>query len=1416
MEEFQLYLIELAEIFGYNYDEFFFDYLKSISIPNTTKCGKEIKKGEGGWKCLDCEILNCSIYCKDCFIKEKHKGHKIYFNPKCEGFCDCGEKLILKQEGFCNKHKGDFNNMKDLMDFIKLSIPENLLSIINDILNNIFLLFIEKIKNISEENEDNEDEIYNMIDALEIFCDKLYNNNLGLFYFVTLKFTENFPYETNHKCFFYDENKNLISIIKKDMNKKHYCICPFLQVIIYILMKRKTKQNSSSFFNLFLQTYKNQIVTSLCFFNTFSELFYNDNLDYLRIMAFQLANENISKLLFKKENIIFIQSMFEDIFHTCEFLFNEESYNKLNSIFYRFYEIVSYLPTKTTIDKINSNYKLMKIIIDICCLSNNRNVFENKLKFESFQYNGLNMELLNVENYCLLTIISLIHILDFDNQEEIGFIFNIIFEKLFEIKKYNESLENKKFTPHIFTIKCYSIFLNRYCFNYSIKNESDLLDSFSHFQNLFPKSKELNIFLFEELIKFYGFMISNKYSFFSYFGEDMIEYYGAYFNNKYIYIKADFSLMKYLLTLPEIKEVFNLQKIISLSDIDSSNSIYKYLNEENLDIKEMNFLEQEENNLKYINSIIEFLYFIIKDNIFMENIAFRNIEFKWKIKDEIYEKLYQKEKEKIHLLIKNDIIHFILGNKNLVKRQECVDYLEKIFSQDYLDIVDEILNKDCDKISLTSGLIEFSLKKQIVNECDIDNIINFINKKNAIEYITEFQLNNSNLKNINILEPLLIKKNLMKNIYENFYNEKNLDELIKAYNFIYVYKEKFPLLNNIFYLNLTKILSFAYKLCSSQLLDENYKLKILDKIKRIKDKEFLKNLGENKEEKENNLINNKKSGKNLKEKFKKLFAKKNDLIKDQIIHSNIIIEEKDQKEEEECVYCRQSFHKEQNNNFEFYGKICYYFSDYLTDIMRKKSEGQRNKGRKFVSCNHKIHFKCYNEFICKNISFESNEFECPLCKKLSNIIICDFSSFNNNNNYFDLIKGINYGNKINFDEYIKDNIDIKYQSLVDSNILSFENYCSKICHKQILIKDINSDIKLEGKILKSIIEDFEECTIYYTLTNNKQEQIEIWKNILYNLRFLYQYKILKFSDNFIQLINILKIHNINNFGEFLSLYSISDIINKFIIICIILFNPTKENKEKIKNIFHYIILPYLIYISFNKSSNETFDKYINNKKTELIKVIELYKLKCKICLLLLNEKEENINLNISLEQITSYIKSNSFFTYLYQFQNNNFIRLDEYLEIPELHLSKLPEKAFELLNMQNNYCLYCHKKDLTLTTYICLLCGNQMCNNKYCIVEDKLKGKKEYSLIYHSKKCCGGNGLFLNVTNAEIIFIFKRRLIESGIFIYLNNFGEPMKDTYLNDEYKLNNTELQKGISKYIDLSYRKKIDKIYYSNNND
>ena len=491
MEALQNYFTELASIFGYKYDDSFFEYLKSISIPNNTVCGKEIIKGEGGWKCEDCELYNNSIYCNECFKKEKHIGHKTSFDPVANGFCDCGVKSILKPEGFCDKHKGDFNNTKDLMNFIESSIKKTILDLINDIFNKIFLLFIDKIKAISDNNEDEEDEdeevdenegeIYKMFDSLENFGNRLYKNNLSLFYFFTLKFTENFPYETRHKCFSYEENKKLVSFIKKDKEKMHVCICPFFQVMIYALKKRKTKQNTNSFFNLFFQTYRNKSVTSLCFLNCFSELFYNNNLKKFREMEFQLIDENLSLIVCQEHNFPFLELCFKEIYLLCDYFLKEKDYDKLESLYSRFYLILNDISSGTIIGKIGSNEILLNIIINICCLPNNENVFENKIKFQIFQTNGYKFKLANIEIYCLRTIINLTHIINFDDKKIVDFIFNVIFEKIYKFKRYKESLPDKIYSPHLIIIKCYSLFLNRYCFNYSLKNQCDLLDSFKNF-----------------------------------------------------------------------------------------------------------------------------------------------------------------------------------------------------------------------------------------------------------------------------------------------------------------------------------------------------------------------------------------------------------------------------------------------------------------------------------------------------------------------------------------------------------------------------------------------------------------------------------------------------------------------------------------------------------------------------------------------------------------------------------------------------------------------------------------------------------------------------------------------------------------------------------------------------------------------
>ena len=226
--------------------------------------------------------------------------------------------------------------------------------------------------------------------------------------------------------------------------------------------------------------------------------------------------------------------------------------------------------------------------------------------------------------------------------------------------------------------------------------------------------------------------------------------------------------------------------------------------------------------------------------------------------------------------------------------------------------------------------------------------------------------------------------------------------------------------------------------------------------------------------------------------------------------------------------------------------------------MKKKPENERKKSRKFVTCNHKIHFKCFNELV---FTLDKEEFECPLCKKLSNIILFDFSYLKKNNNN-DLRKGLTYTDeKINFVEFYKKNEDDKFKEFFVSNILSFVNYCSKLFHKQILINDYNKDQILLETLLKFIYEDFEEFSMYYSRIDNKREQTEIWKNILYNIRLLFQTKIITIPDNILNLFDkILKINSVENFEEFLINYDFCDIINKYIIISFILFEANEENK----------------------------------------------------------------------------------------------------------------------------------------------------------------------------------------------------------------------------------------------------------------
>ena len=1425
MEKINLYLNEIAKLFGYEYNELFFSYLKSISQPNNQVCNKCIPNGEGGWKCLDCEIDSLSLICNVCFSKskDKHKGHKISFDPSNNGYCDCGDPNVILEEAFCPDHKGPFTNEKDLMNYIKNSFDEKLLFSIDNILNNIFNMLIEKINNLynkcydnQQQKNDEEGELFNMIDILISFCSNLYINNLGLFYFVTLKFTENFPFETNHKCFKYKEDESLIIMIKENQFEKHNCICPFFQILINVLMTRKTIHDSENFFSLFIQNYKNKLITSLSFLHTFTQLFSNDNLTIFRGMGYQLLSDQLSELVYEEKNIKFLENFYIEIYNKAKEYLDLKNYINAEQVFSKLYEIIIYLPKLKIIDKIKSNFSIFNIIIDTICLINNLNVFENKIKFTIYQRDGYLYNLYNCDLNCLITAVLICELFDFNNLNLVKLLFNKLILQLKDDKKYKESLPDKIFSPHIINIRIYSIFLNRFCFNYSIKNNVDLLNSFQYFQNLLPESKEINSFLFKELISYFGFIISQKYSFFSYFGNGMEMYYSNYFSSR-IYINCDITLMKYLLCLPEIQNYFNINNILSYSNIESSNDFLINLKEENLNQKNENLLQlmkEQEKNIKYINSIFEFILQIIKDNLSMINLCFKfSNKFRMKYSDKLFDDLLEKDKINFENIIRNQIIHYIIGNKNIVQRENCIKLYTQ-FSNKYLspEFVDKILKEKCNIISSSNQLKQFSLKKENFQFCDIDYIIDYSERVNALNYMTDFQKNNYNPLNTYISNSLSIQQQLYNKIYDNIFNKNSIEKFITFYTILNT-NNNYPILTDIFLFTCSKFISFFIELYSNSNIYEEYKnilLFIIDKNKldgtNSKTIEYIQKLLSKEEIKNENKKLAKK--KNYKEKYKKLFDEQNNFLLKKYSSSNEINFEEEEsissQKEEICIYCRQPLIFDLNN---YYGKLCYIFRDYFIDILKNKEENLRQESTRIVTCNHKIHFGCFTEFIIKYINnnpyLTIRGFQCPLCKKLSNTMICDFTSLIENNE--NIIKGLTLNDE-NIDKFYINNSnnegDINpFKNIIIYNKNCFESYCSRLLNKEIIINDLNNNKTLIEQIYNLFIKDFDSFIIYYNITNYKKEQIDIWKNLLLTIRLLCKYKKINlFEFLFSKFKLIYKSLEDFNFS-YMSNSEISLIINELIFCLFILYDLTEENKNTIKNLFQNCILIHLFIFQFIKSKETKFDEFLNKKENEdsLKKIFELYKLKYKICFLFYDEKEENLNLNF--EQSIQFLKEKVNINSLKNNFTNLFIK-EQYLEIPKFNPIKLPENYMEFCSKYANInCINCNKKNKDY--YICLICGNKICDVTSCITELE-PGKKEYSLKIHSKKCGGGNVLFISNINSQIIYLLKDYFINSGIYVYLNSFGEYIKDYYQNDNYVLNKVELEKGIQLFIDMTFRK------------
>ena len=1382
----------------------FLNHIKSISIPDLTICQKEI---ELGYRCEDCQNDPLSYICSDCFEKNKHQGHH-YEILKARGFCDCGDISMVKEEGFCSKHKGYFTSENDMMNYIKKSFEENIIINVNKTLCNIFEIFIEQINllyngNLSNEEKNKiENEIYNMLNEFIIFYTKIKENNSALFYLILIKFTENFPFDTTHKCFNYDSEKKIVKIISPSDSQKHKCICPFYQIMMNLLLMRKTVHNNEKFFSSFMLTTKNKLIMSLSFMHIFPEIFYNDNLSIMYKIIFQMCTNEFAELIYEEKNIFFFEEFLNTIKNeTIKKLIEIKQYDLLYQLFKSLRIFIELFPTKAIMSKIKLYYKIHSNIIDIICSIHNI-ITMNKLD-EGKYY----LKLFDCELSGLITISYLSHLFDFDIIDALYWVFNNFFEKISEVKKIKENKENniKTYSPFLTLYRSFSILLNRFCFYYSTKNSVDLIIAFNYFRQRFPQFENCGIFLFifQELINYFGFILYlDKFE----SKENMILYYKNYFSNN-IYILSDITLMRYLLLIPEVQNNFNIRYILYNTDVFSSNGCFVYLDKNKLkrkNKKTQNLISDKKQNLKYINSVLKFIYYIIRDNSSMTYLAFNYAKnFRMKYADEILNILLQKDKDNLYEIIKNKIRINILSKKNLITNNEINN--TELNSDLINDIISQVLEEDC-VMEINDNVHLYSIKKEKLKFCDIDYCYEKSRLNNLTQYLTEFQANNFNILNTHISVNISIEENLYNNLYDLFFSQENIENFLDFYKNIITY-DYYPLLIDIFFFDFSKILCFYIISKGIYNINGNLKLKVTGILNKSKVKgsdikyiEYMQKLLEVDTNRNNSRINdNNKSNKidinDIKKKQKERFKYKLKLIA--LKYGSTTEESKMDIEEEPkeiCQYCKKEI--DNNNLYNYYGLLINISCDYFIDLIRKKPEKERKKSRRFLPCKHKIHFDCYFK-LNQKMDENKNEFKCPVCSKMSNIL-CDFISLVELNK--DITKGMSIG-KNNLEEFYTFDEEIMDKSFANINRIFFENYCLKIFKKKIKIENLIENNIIED-ILYYLVLDFDTSLIYYNLTKNKKEQIIVWKNILYTFRYLFKSRLIPYTEfiisEFDMVFNDIKNYNI----DILNKLNMSYIVDKFIVLLFILYDLSQENKEEIKKIFMSNIL-ILIFFNFYIEKKENLDNFFNDEMT-LNKAFELFDLKYTIFLSFFDAvKEENdkYNFNVTI----NFIKSNELFKNLVEkFEKNNTIIKEtdmRYLELPKFNIIELPNNYNDFIERYISInCINCKQnKEKYL---ICLFCEAKLCIDKQCI--SKYKEQENNSFMIHAKLCTNYQGLFIS-NDSRIIFVLKDKIIKSKNFIYLNSHGENYQTNKSHDlkgDYTLRRDILNENIQKYIDMNF--------------
>uniref|UniRef100_A0A8D0CWL6 E3 ubiquitin-protein ligase n=1 Tax=Sander lucioperca TaxID=283035 RepID=A0A8D0CWL6_SANLU len=87
--------------------EGFEDFCKTVrSYDNATLCGLVWTANFVAYRCRTCGISPCMSLCAECFNNGDHTGHDFnMFRSQAGGACDCGDSNVMRESGFCRRHR---------------------------------------------------------------------------------------------------------------------------------------------------------------------------------------------------------------------------------------------------------------------------------------------------------------------------------------------------------------------------------------------------------------------------------------------------------------------------------------------------------------------------------------------------------------------------------------------------------------------------------------------------------------------------------------------------------------------------------------------------------------------------------------------------------------------------------------------------------------------------------------------------------------------------------------------------------------------------------------------------------------------------------------------------------------------------------------------------------------------------------------------------------------------------------------------------------------------------------------------------------------------------------------------------------------------------------------------------------------